>query len=54
MAPAPTRRHQRLAVADGEGWLASPATGARLRVEAGQKLALQFGGDFSTRRLLPE
>jgi len=36
-----------------DGWLASAATGVRLRAEGG-RLALQYGNDESTRRLLPE
>jgi Uma2 family endonuclease len=37
-----------------DGWLNSAATHVRLRGEVGERLALQFGADESTRRLLPE
>jgi len=40
--------------ADEDGWLRSAATGIQLRVETGQKLALQIAGQPNTRRLLPE
>jgi Uma2 family endonuclease len=38
---------------DDDGWLHSPATGARMRVEAGPRLGIQMGDDASTHRLLP-
>jgi len=37
-----------------DGWLHSPATGVRLRVEAGPKLGIQLGEDARTHRLLPQ
>jgi len=42
------------AAADPDGWLESPATGVRMRAEAGPKLAVQMGRREETRALLPE
>jgi len=41
------------ATPDAEGWLTSPATGVRLRGEAGNKLAIQLAGRPETRELVP-
>ena len=36
-----------------DGWLESPATGVRLRAEPDGKLAIQLGGEETTREVLP-
>jgi Uma2 family endonuclease len=46
-------RYAELAPA-ADGWLHSPATGVRLRVEAGPRLGIQMADDASTQRLLPQ
>ena len=42
------------AAADAEGWLHSPATGVRMKAEAGPKLAVQMSDREETRARLPE
>jgi len=42
------------AAAGAEGWIHSPATGVRMKAEAGPKLAVQMGEREDTRGLLPE
>ncbi len=37
-----------------DGWLRSSATGVQLRGESGSRVALQFGDDSATQRMLPE
>jgi Uma2 family endonuclease len=46
-------RYAELAPA-ADGWLRSPATGVRLRVEAGPRLGIQMADDAATHRLLPQ
>ena len=44
--------YQRLP-AETDGWVASPATGVRLRAEPGPKLGVQMGNDPATHQRLP-
>jgi Uma2 family endonuclease len=58
-----TRKPQLFALKKGEylelsaaddGWLASPATGIRMKSRRGRKLMLQHRSDEATRRMIPE